>query len=63
MWRMIFLSKEKKLTKFNCPLCHHDKCYQLFVDKLVCAGCKRVIDVKDVTNEEVSRYRERRKFR
>mgnify|MGYP000025766930 CR=1 FL=1 len=56
------MSKEED-KKFNCPLCHHTKCYILFTDKVVCAGCKQIIDVKDITNEEVRRYRERRRFR
>jgi len=55
------MSEENK--KFNCPLCHHTKCYTLFTDKVVCASCKQIIDVKDITNEEVRRYRERRRFR
>ncbi len=55
------MSEEDK--KFNCPLCHHGKCYILFTDKVVCASCKQIIDVKDITNEEVRRYRERRRFR
>ena len=55
------MSEENK--KFNCPLCHHTKCYLLFTDKVVCASCKQIIDVKDITNEEVTRYRERRRFR
>ena len=54
---------EEEDKKFNCPLCHHTKCYILFTDKVVCASCKQIIDVKDITNEEVRRYRERRRFR
>ena len=56
------MSKEED-KKFNCPLCHHTKCYLLFTDKVVCASCKQIIDVRDITNEEVRRYRERRRFR
>ena len=33
--------------KFNCPQCHFDKCYTLFVDKVVCARCKQIIAIED----------------
>ena len=44
--------------KFNCPQCHFDKCYTLFVDKVVCARCKQIIAIEDNVTEEIQgRYR------
>jgi Fe2+ or Zn2+ uptake regulation protein len=47
-----------KNFKFNCPYCHHGKCYTLFVDKVVCEKCKSIVDIEDNVTEEIQgRYR------
>ena len=49
---------EKDDDKFNCPYCHHDRCYILFTDKVVCARCKQIVGVEEITKDEIQgRYR------